>query len=101
MPATKTPNKNRKNRSRTEPKPALALAPAAPDFEPQTVTPDRSGFLWKQRFAPAVLLALITFTVYVQVLQHPFSNYDDAEYVSQNQNVHDGVTRTMLRWAFT
>jgi len=100
MPATKVQDRNKKKRSRTAPKPALAMAPAALRFESQ-MTSDRSGFLWKERVAPAVLLALVTFTVYVQVLQHPFSNYDDAEYVSQNQNVHDGVTRAMLRWAFT
>jgi protein O-mannosyl-transferase len=105
MPATKIHNKNKKKLGKKAPKPALVLAPAAPKSEvrsdAQTDAPDRSGFLWKQRIAPAVLLALVTFTVYVQVLQHPFSNYDDAEYVSQNQSVHSGVTQSMVRWAFT
>jgi protein O-mannosyl-transferase len=104
MPATKAQEKNR-NRTRSGPKkPALVLSsvskgPAEPS-QLQTEAADGS-FLWKQRIAPALLLVLVTFTVYVQVLQHPFSNYDDSEYITGNADIQRGITPTFLRWAIT
>lgn len=51
------------------------------------------------RIAPAILLAVTTFFVYHDVVQHPFSNYDDGEYVVDNGNIHAGITRSSVRWA--
>jgi protein O-mannosyl-transferase len=62
---------------------------------------DFSSVGWRQRIAPAMLLGVITFALYIQVVHHPFTNYDDGEYVQQNVNVQHGITGPMLRWAFT
>ncbi len=53
------------------------------------------------RIAPAILLMLLTFGVYFQIIHQPFSNYDDGEYVTSNPKVQSGLTRATLRWAIT
>jgi protein O-mannosyl-transferase len=57
--------------------------------------------LLRFRVAPAILLTLMTLAVYSQVIQQPFSNYDDADYVGDNLNVHNGITLATVRWAIT
>src|SRR4051812_13842902 len=41
-------------------------------------------------------LLLGTFAVFGQVLRHEFINYDDADYVTENPRVQDGVTPQAL-----
>ena len=48
-----------------------------------------------------MVLALMTFAIYYQVIHHPFSNYDDGEYVGQNFKIQQGITRATVRWALT
>lgn len=62
---------------------------------------DFSSVVWRHRIAPAILLALITFALYIQVVHHPFANYDDSDYVQNNLQIQKGINLTMLRWAIT
>jgi tetratricopeptide (TPR) repeat protein len=62
---------------------------------------DFSNPVFRQRLAPAILLVLVTFAIYIQIAWHPFTNYDDGEYVQQNVRIQHGITLSMLRWAFT
>ena len=48
-----------------------------------------------------LLLFLITLVVYLPVLQNGFINYDDTDYVTENQVVRQGLTWTGCVWAFT
>ncbi len=107
---TANARKRRKKAARPEPR----LVTAKPSVEtqiPQTPIPQKkddspapllpSAMELRQRVAPAVVLALITFSVYYQVIHHPFTNYDDSEYVQDNSQIHKGLTLTTVRWALT
>jgi tetratricopeptide (TPR) repeat protein len=54
-----------------------------------------------RKWALCLLLAVVVFAVYFPVLRHPFVIYDDVDYVSQNQQVQQGLTLGTLRWALT
>jgi protein O-mannosyl-transferase len=94
MPAVKSPRKRRKAPHRG-PKPAL-VKPRISRLE--ETNPQKSSVLLT-RLAPAVLLAIVTFAFFFPALHHPFANYDDADYLLQNQNVHQGLSLSSLRWA--
>jgi tetratricopeptide (TPR) repeat protein len=49
----------------------------------------------------ALLLALITLTIYLPVTHYDFIDYDDEGYVYQNQMVQSGLTWAGIKWAFT
>ena len=103
MPATKVRRKHRK-KTQTAPRPAPVFAQLPQEVKPkeaQTEAPDHFGLPWKTRIAPAILLVLVTLAIYIQVIHHPFTNYDDAEYVQTNRQIQGGVTLKMLRWALT
>jgi tetratricopeptide (TPR) repeat protein len=46
-------------------------------------------------------LVMVTLAAYWQVRDHAFVTYDDDEYVSNNQQVQDGLTLKGIRWAFS
>jgi len=98
MPAANT-TRHRRKRSRPAPKPApgppLILRPV--ETAPVTSAPTFA----RLRVAPAILLALLTFSIYFQILHHPFSNYDDGEYVTDNPDIQHGISPATLRWAIT
>jgi tetratricopeptide (TPR) repeat protein len=48
-----------------------------------------------------VALSVLTLLVYCPTFHHPFVNYDDPVYVSQNSHVRSGLTLDGIRWAFT
>jgi tetratricopeptide (TPR) repeat protein len=48
-----------------------------------------------------LLLVLAIFTVYAQVRNHEFINYDDPEYVTENPHVTGGLKWDNLVWLFT
>jgi protein O-mannosyl-transferase len=48
-----------------------------------------------------IALAVITFAVYIPAIFHPFVNYDDYDYVSQNSHVQSGLSAETIDWAFT
>jgi tetratricopeptide (TPR) repeat protein len=47
------------------------------------------------------LLVLATLAVYYPVAYHPFVNFDDDIYVTENQHVHNGLKWANVTWAFT
>jgi len=65
------------------------------------LTPDSFDRGAVHAWAPVLLLAAATFAVYSPVLKHPFVNYDDVDYVTENPRVQQGLTAAMLRWAIT
>ena len=48
-----------------------------------------------------LLLIVVTFSVFFQVRNHNFLNYDDTSYVTENSHVQAGLTRKGIAWAFT
>jgi hypothetical protein len=48
-----------------------------------------------------LFLVLATLTVYFQVRNHAFVNFDDDLYVAENSYVQDGLTLKSISWAFT
>jgi tetratricopeptide (TPR) repeat protein len=49
----------------------------------------------------SLFLAIVTFATYSPTLHHPFVNYDDQDYVTQNTHVQAGLTARTFVWAFT
>jgi len=49
----------------------------------------------------AFALAALTLVVFVQIRHHDFVDYDDYVYVSWRPEVHAGLTREGITWAFT
>jgi len=52
-------------------------------------------------FFICAFLLVSTLSIYWQVAHHDFINLDDTFYVTENQVVQSGVTKTGLVWAFT
>jgi protein O-mannosyl-transferase len=48
-----------------------------------------------------ILLAMMTFVVYVRTLNNPFIDWDDHGYVVQNLHVQQGITWDSLHWSLT
>jgi tetratricopeptide (TPR) repeat protein len=48
-----------------------------------------------------LFLITVTFVVYCQVRNFTFINYDDNQYVTENQYVKDGLNYKSIRWAFS
>ena len=48
-----------------------------------------------------LLLAVVTLSVYWQVGQYDFVNFDDNVYVSENPHILSGLTRDSLAWSFS
>ena len=49
----------------------------------------------------ALLLALGTLLVYLPAVHYSFVNYDDTDYITENEMVNRGFTWEGIRWAFT
>ncbi|HVI09882.1 MAG TPA: tetratricopeptide repeat protein [Candidatus Binatia bacterium] len=54
-----------------------------------------------QNLVLCTLIAAATFAVYFPILKHPFVNYDDVDYVTENRHVQQGLTIETLRWALS
>ena len=54
-----------------------------------------------QRLLICILLAAVTFAVYLPVRNHEFVHYDDDVYVSNNTEVKSGLSWQGIQWAFT
>ena len=48
-----------------------------------------------------LLLAVITMALYNPVNRHPFVNYDDDRYVTENPHIRQGLTGGTIAWALT
>ncbi len=60
-----------------------------------------SRTLNKQPLLFALALVLITLALYSPVRHHPFVNYDDGIYVTNNDHVKSGFHRETIKWAMT
>src|ERR1051326_3686929 len=74
--------------------------------QPQTPAKAAAAALsWHERFRSppllCLLLAVVTFAVYLPALRNDFVNYDDADYVTANSHVQNGLTLENIKWAFT
>jgi protein O-mannosyl-transferase len=94
-----TAHLTKEHRKRPRPAPKQMPEPRVSPKTPEIST--RSGSFSKFRIAPAILLMLMTVGVYFQVIRQPFSNYDDGEYVANNAQIQNGITRATVRWAIT
>jgi Tfp pilus assembly protein PilF len=47
----------------------------------------------------SLLLAVVTLALYNPVNRHPFVNYDDDRYVTENPHVRQGLTADTFKWA--
>jgi tetratricopeptide (TPR) repeat protein len=47
------------------------------------------------------VLAVATLALYSPVIAHPFVNYDDRDYVTENEHVQAGLSARTVAWAFT
>jgi protein O-mannosyl-transferase len=54
-----------------------------------------------QPFIPGLLLILASLALYNSVGSHPFINYDDDRYISDNAHVKFGLSWESVKWAFT
>ena len=52
-------------------------------------------------FLSGIFLFLITFAVFSPVIHHDFINYDDQQYLTENDIVKNGLTLEGVIWAFT
>ncbi len=55
----------------------------------------------KRNIVLCLLLAGITLALYNPVSRHPFVNYDDDRYVTENPHVRSGLTWSTVSWALT
>ena len=59
------------------------------------------GLSRKRLLILSLLLALATVALYYPLHGHPFVNYDDGLYVTENDQVQSGLTLPTVKWAFT
>ena len=55
----------------------------------------------KRNVILCLLLVVATLALYNPVNRHPFVNYDDDRYITENLHVHNGLTWRTITWAFT
>jgi protein O-mannosyl-transferase len=55
----------------------------------------------KRNLVLCLLIAVVTLALYNPVNQHPFVNYDDDRYVTENPQVRAGLTWETFKWALT
>lgn len=58
-------------------------------------------FITRRNIITSFILALLVFTVFFQVTNHDFLNYDDDVYITKNRHVQEGLTLEGILWAFT
>ena len=67
-------------------------------------SPPKPGVLvwYKSRsWILALVLVIATIALYYPVSHHPFVNYDDDVYVTENAHVQSGLNWDTVKWAFT
>jgi len=55
----------------------------------------------RRRWLPVAVLVAVTFAVYYPAINHPFVNYDDPDYVTENRHVQQGLSLATLQWALS
>jgi protein O-mannosyl-transferase len=77
------------------PAPARKTVSPPPKPEGLFASPD------KRNLVLCLLIVVATLAVYNPVNQHPFVNYDDTAYITDNLHIHRGLTWDTIAWAFT
>lgn len=77
---------------------SVGLQPVVQAQSPPTGRFSSSG---NRPYLYALLLAILCVALYFPVRSHPFVNYDDNVYVSENTQVRSGLTWDTVTWAFT
>ncbi len=62
---------------------------------------DKSVFNIRYEVLVCLFLILATISVYGQVRNHAFTNYDDGCYVAESRQVQDGISMKNIWWALT
>jgi Tfp pilus assembly protein PilF len=75
--------------------------PAKKETAKTRQTPSLFASPEKRNPVVCLLLAVATLALYNPVNRHPFVNYDDDGYVTQNAHVREGLTVDTIRWALT
>jgi hypothetical protein len=75
-------------------------------FAPTMASRSRAGKGWlgwieTRTWVLSLLLAAATLALYYPVHYHPFVNYDDSVYVTENLHVQSGLDWDTVEWAFT
>ena len=71
-----------------------------PDKQVQSRPAGPSRLSGQRPYVLGLLLILLTVALYYPVHTHPYTNYDDNVYVTDNVHVQEGLTNDTLRWAF-
>jgi Flp pilus assembly protein TadD len=73
--------------------------------QPQARSAASDPLPWHERLRSppllCLLLAVVTFAVYLPALRNDFVNYDDSDYVTSNPHVQSGLKWENIQWAFT
>ncbi|MDO9565133.1 MAG: tetratricopeptide repeat protein [Candidatus Desulfaltia sp.] len=64
-------------------------------------TQKTSFFTLRREGLVCLFLVITVLAVYWQVGSHEFVNYDDEDYITENQHVQAGLTLKSIAWAFT
>ena len=75
--------------------------PAKPKTAPDRTPAGLFTSAEKRNPVVCLLLAVITLALYNPVNRHPFVNYDDDRYVTENPHVRQGLTVDTIAWAIT
>lgn len=70
-----------------------------PSTESRSLEPTSN--LRGQKVILCLLLAAISLLLYNRATAGDFINFDDPQYVLNNSQVHQGITRATIKWAFT
>jgi tetratricopeptide (TPR) repeat protein len=68
---------------------------------PPAESPGLFASAGKRNAVVCLLLAVATLALYNPVNRHPFVNYDDDRYVTENPHVRHGLTAETIGWALT
>jgi tetratricopeptide (TPR) repeat protein len=82
----------------------LWLNPLLTPKRETAAAPQKPGlFASSEKRIPIVclVLAVVTLAIYNPVNRHPFVNYDDDRYVTENPHVRQGLTANTITWALT
>lgn len=74
-------------------------------LSPEEQVRPRFGIDWiassRGRLVLAIVLVLVTVILYYPVNIHPFADYDDPDYVTDNFHIKSGLHWSTVTWAFT
>jgi len=80
----------------------MGTAGAGIKEETRSSAPASSADVFAHRpWLASLVLLLTTVALYYPVHHHPFTNYDDRDYVTENPMVQRGLTLSTIHWAFT